>query len=256
MEHSAQARRRRLEHRRIVPSRPEKWRPEEPARATRGRHTDDVSERSRRATAARAAVVVAVAAVLGTGAGLVAHVAFSTESARTAALPPDLHGDATWATRRAPAFTLRDVLGGTRSLAGQRGHVTLVTFLDSRCHALCPLVGRAIGDTERALPERTRASVVVVSVDPTGDTAGSVRSAARRWRLVPGWHWLTGSHRQLAAVWRAYGITGRPRTNDVVHGAAVYLVDRRGYERAAYLAPLLPKILARDVRRVEAETSS
>ena len=207
----------------------------------------------------RVAAVIAIAAAVGVAAGLVAHFAFSTDSGRSAALPlPDLHGQATWEAgqRRAPNFTLRDVLGGRRSLAAQRGHVTLVTFLDSRCHALCPLVGRAIADTERALPEDARTPLLVVSVDPSGDTAKSVRSAARRWRLTPGWHWLTGTHAQLAAVWRAYGIEVRPRTNDIVHGAAVYLVDGAGYERAGYLAPLLPNFLALDVRRVEAESPS
>jgi cytochrome oxidase Cu insertion factor (SCO1/SenC/PrrC family) len=132
-----------------------------------------------------------------------------------------------------------------------RGHVTLITFLDSRCRSLCPLVGRALGDVQRALPATARPEVLVVSVDPAGDNAASVRSAVRRWRIGPGWRWLSGTRQQLAAVWRSYGIVVRPTTNDIVHGAAVYLVDSRGYERAGYLAPLLPNFLALDVRRVE-----
>jgi cytochrome oxidase Cu insertion factor (SCO1/SenC/PrrC family) len=204
-------------------------------------------------------MVLLVAAALGVAGGLVAHTALSTEPARPAALPlPDLHGQATWAAgeRRAPGFRLRDGLGGTRSLAAQHGHTTLITFLDSRCRSLCPLVGRAIGDTERSLPADARTTVLIVSVDPKGDTPKSVRDAARRWRLVPGWHWLTGTRQQLAAVWHAYGIVVRPVTNDIVHGAAVYLVDRRGYERAGYLAPLLPNFLSLDVRKVEAESAN
>ena len=47
----------------------------------------------------------------------------------------------------------------------------------------------------------------------------------------------------------------QPRARDIVHGAAVYLVDARGYERAGYLAPLLPNFLALDIRRVEADTT-
>ena len=52
------------------------------------------------------------------------------------------------------------------------------------------------------------------------------------WHAPPGWRWLTGTHAQLARVWRAYGIDVRPEQGDIVHGAAVYLVDPRGYERA------------------------
>ena len=207
--------------------------------------------------ARRVALVICLAAVAGVAAGVVAHVLTAPSAARPAALPlPELHGQATWAagTRRAPQFTLRDVLGGRVSLASTRGHATLLAFLDSRCRSLCPLVGRALGDVQRALPAGARPEVLVVSVDPAGDGAASVRSAARRWRMGPGWRWLTGTRSQLAAVWRAYGIAVRPRSNDIVHGSPVYLIDSRGYERAGYLAPLLPNFLALDIRRVEART--
>jgi cytochrome oxidase Cu insertion factor (SCO1/SenC/PrrC family) len=218
-----------------------------------------VEAHSRRATPGRVAIVVSAATALGIAAGFAAHLLFSPHSAGPAALPlPELHGQATWAARERPAppFTLHDVLAGTASLSSMRGRVTLIAFLDSRCRALCPIVGRAIGDLQRALPAVARPAVLIVSVDPAGDRAASVRSAARRWRMEPGWHWLSGTRQQLAAVWRAYGIVVRPMTNDIVHGAAVYLVDRRGYERAGYLAPLLPNFLALDVRRVEAQTAS
>lgn len=216
-------------------------------------------QQTRRATSGRVAIVIGAAVALGITAGVVAHLLFSAEPARPGALPlPELHGQATWAKgeRRAPPFTLHDVLGGTASLAEMHGRVTLITFLDSQCRSLCPLVGRAIGDVQRALPAGARPTVLVVSVDPSGDTATSVRSAARRWRLEPGWQWLSGTRRQLAAVWRDYGIVVRPTTNDMVHGAAVYLVDQRGYERAGYLAPLLPNFLALDVRHVETQSGS
>ena len=200
-------------------------------------------------------MVLVLAAVVGATAGLVAHLLFSGNT-RPASLPlPELHGQASWPAgkRPAPQFMLRDVLAGTRSLSSTRGRVTLIAFLDSRCHSLCPIVGRSIGDLQRELPRSVRPPVLIVSVDPVGDRPASVRRAANKWRLEPGWHWLTGSHRQLAAVWHSYGIVVRPRTNDIVHGAALYLVDRRGYERAGYLPPLLPNFVALDIRRVEAK---
>ena len=207
----------------------------------------------------RLALVVCLAAVIGVAAGAAAHLLTAASPARPGALPlPELHGQATWAAgeRRAPQFTLRNVLGGRVSLASTRGHATLIAFLDSRCRSLCPIVGRALGDVQRALPAGARPDVLVVSVDPAGDDAASVRSAARRWRLGSGWRWLTGAPRQLAAVWRSYGIVVRPTANDIIHGSAVYLIDPSGYERAGYLAPLLPNFLALDVRRVEARSPS
>jgi cytochrome oxidase Cu insertion factor (SCO1/SenC/PrrC family) len=205
----------------------------------------------------RVALVVALAAVAGVAGGVAAHVLTAPSAARPAALPlPELHGQATWAPgkRRAPQFTLRNVLGGSVSLASTRGHATLIAFLDSRCRSLCPIVGRALGDVQRALPAGARPDVLVVSVDPAGDGAASVQSAARRWRMGQNWRWLTGTRPRLAAVWRSYGIVVRPTSNDIVHGSAVYLIDPYGYERAGYLAPLLPNFLALDVRRVESRS--
>jgi protein SCO1/2 len=203
-------------------------------------------------------MVVAAAAVVGVMAGVVAHLLDSSPARRPALPLPELHGQATWpaGARPAPPFTLRDVLGGDVSLASTHGHVTLITFLDSHCRELCPIVGRALGDVQRSLPNRSKPEVLIVSVNPAGDTAASVRSAARRWRIGSRWRWLSGTRRQLAAVWRSYGIVVRPTTNDIVHGAAVYLVDPGGYARASYLAPLLPNFLVLDIRRVEAASPS
>ena len=218
----------------------------------------EMERRSGGSKLGRFAVVLAAAAGVGVAAGLAAHLLFSDTARPATPALPELHGQASWPVgkRPAPAFVLHDVLGGNRSLASTRGKVTLITFLDSRCRSLCPIVGRSIGDVQRQLPQETRPTVLVVSVDPAGDRPASVRKAAGLWRLGPGWHWLTGTRQELAAVWRAYGIAVQPRTNDIVHGAAVYLVDRRGYERAGYLAPLLPNFIVLDVRRVEAESAS
>jgi cytochrome oxidase Cu insertion factor (SCO1/SenC/PrrC family) len=212
----------------------------------------------RRPARARLAIAVAVSVLLGVAAGMGAHFVFH-QSARATGIPlPDLHGQATWPAgeRPAPTFTLRNVLGGHVALASTRGRPTLVTFLDSKCRSLCPIVGRDVGDVQRSLPVASRPAVLVVSVDPAGDTPASVRSAVRRWHLEPGWRWVTGSRRQLAAVWKSYGIEVEQTTNDILHGAAVYLLDSRGDERAGYLAPLLPNFISLDVRRVERESTS
>jgi cytochrome oxidase Cu insertion factor (SCO1/SenC/PrrC family) len=215
-------------------------------------------ERSTGPKLGRVAIVLGGAAIVGIAAGLVAHLLFSDSAPPAALALPELHGQASWPAgkRPAPRFVLRDVLGGSRSVHPRQGRVTLIAFLDSRCHSLCPIIGRQLGGLQREFPRSTRPTVLIVSVDPAGDRPASVRRAVREWRLEPGWHWLTGSRRQLAAVWHAYGIVVQPTTNDIVHGAAVYLVDRHGDERAGYLPPLLPNFIALDVRRVEAPAAS
>ena len=78
----------------------------------------------------------------------------------------------------------------------------------------------------------------------------------RRWHAPGGWHWLTGTSRQLDAVWRAYGIERGTRAPGGPARAALYLIDARGYERAGYLPPILPTFLALDIERLEGERTT
>jgi cytochrome oxidase Cu insertion factor (SCO1/SenC/PrrC family) len=140
------------------------------------------------------------------------------------------------------------------TLASLRGRPLALTFLDSLCTGACPIEGRmlaaAIGQAGAARPQ-----LVVVSVDPGGDTPRSVERAARKWRLPSDTVWLLGSHAQLKPVWDAYQITVEPVSGDVVHSTAVYLVDKRGYERAGFLMPFVPGLVADDLRVLGAEAS-
>jgi protein SCO1/2 len=172
----------------------------------------------------------------------------------SAARSAELHGQATWAagTRPAPAITtLRDQGGGLFSLASLRGRTVAMAFFDSRCTAACPLEGRALAAAERALRASQRPVLVAVSVNPR-DTPASARKAARAWGLaaVAPWYWLMGAREQLAPVWKAYGIYVSPHlvNGDIVHTEALYLIDRAGYERSAYLYPFAPRFVTLDLR--------
>lgn len=59
-----------------------------------------------------------------------------------------------------------------------------------------------------------------------------------------------GARAQLAPVWRAYHINVAPRPvgGDIAHTEAAYLIDRRGYERSAYLYPFAPQFVTHDLR--------
>jgi protein SCO1/2 len=171
---------------------------------------------------------------------------------------PMLHGQAVWqaGARRAPNIRLRDQTGRVVSLASLRGRPVLLTFLDSQCKSSCPIVGRQLGSVLRRLPAAERPTLVIVSVNHTGDTPTGIRYALAEWHLNGPWavHWLNASTRaQLASVWRSYGVRVVPTTNDVVHSLALYLIDRRGYERTAYLFPFLQGFVQRDLGRLAQE---
>lgn len=166
-----------------------------------------------------------------------------------------LHGDAVWpaGAHPAPAFALRDQEGRPVSLAGQHGHVVVLTFLSSLCTGQCPLEARQLADAARQLPASLSPVLLVVSVD-SRDTPATATAFMReagldgRWP----WHWLTGSPQQLRAVWSAYGIDVQPGSDDVAHSVVVYLVDPSGGERSGYLMPLRVADLAHDLRSLAA----
>jgi cytochrome oxidase Cu insertion factor (SCO1/SenC/PrrC family) len=220
-----------------------------------------IRHRVSRRAAGQFAAVVAVAVAVGIAAGAGAHLllaggastsAATAASTATVAGHGPLRGQATWAAgaRPAPAITtLHDQSGSRFSLSSLRGRTVAIEFFDSHCKSECPLAGRALAASERALPAAQRPVLVVVSVNPQ-DTRASVRAAIRSWGLagVAPWHWLMGNHAHLAAVWAAYHIFVAPTRGDITHTEALYLLDRRGDERSGYLFPYLPASVSHDMR--------
>ena len=164
---------------------------------------------------------------------------------------PAVNGDAVWkaGTRPAPSFDLTDQRGRSVSLASLRGRPLLLTFLDSKCTTLCPIVGHQLGVVERHLGAQP-VRLIIVSVDPA-DTRHTVAAAARKWGWPGHWQWLMGTPAQLAPVWRAYGIGVQPTATDIAHSMAVYVIDGQGNERAGFLPPLAISRLVWDVRLLQ-----
>lgn len=158
-----------------------------------------------------------------------------------------LEGTAIWPphARPAPAFAARDQTGHLITRSSLRRRIWAITFLDARCTQMCPVEARDLAQVQRQLGPRYPLKIIIVSVLPGYDTPQRVRAFAHKVGLSGDWHWLLGSRKQLAPVWRAYGIwvlTG------VEHTAALYLVDRGGDVRVADGVPFLPAQLAASVR--------
>ncbi len=196
--------------------------------------------------------MIVLAAVLGTGIGVIIHALSGGGGSSTTVSAGELMGQATWGrgARPAPNFELPDQGGRPISLESLRGDEVLLTFLGSQCLDSCPKEARSLATALRLLPAAARPTVVVVSRDAHGASPELVRRAARRLGidLASGWHWLFGAPADLAPVWRAYGARGgtsRP---------IAYLIDRAGYERAGFLYPFPPNWLLDDIRIVRSES--
>jgi cytochrome oxidase Cu insertion factor (SCO1/SenC/PrrC family) len=218
---------------------------------------------ARRRTGVPVRLAVAIlfgAVVLGVGGGILLREGDGTSAAAAAprASLPAFHGQGSWkrGERPAPDFALHDQNGTLVSLRSLRGKPVLLTFLDSQCTTRCPIEGRQLGSVLRRLPAGDRPAIVVVSVDRAGDTPRGIRHALAKWHLTGPWtiHWLNAPSRaRLAAVWRLYGIQVEPTSNDIVHSLALYLIDRRGDERTAYLFPFLQSFVQHDLARLARE---
>ena len=203
-------------------------------------------------------ISVGSAAIVGVAVGVLLHGQLAGGRAQAGPLAlPALHGQATWAegARPAPTFVLHDQHGRAVPLESLRGRSVALMFLDSLCHQACPVEGRMMADALRQVPAALRPHLVVVSVDPAGDTPRTVRRALREWGLPSSTEWLLGTRAQLRRVWDAYQITVEPASGDVVHSTAVYLIDRRGDERAGFLMPFIPGLVADDLRTLGTQAS-
>jgi protein SCO1/2 len=149
-----------------------------------------------------------------------------------------------------PQFALRDQDGRLVRLAGERGKVTLITFLYTHCPDLCPLTAQNLNDVLRSLgPARQDVRVLAISVDAKGDTPKAVKAFVRNHRLLPQFRYLTGPRSRLEQIWAAYQVTPVvPKGPDPDHTLYTLVVDRSGKARVLFDALARPPAIAHDVR--------
>lgn len=151
-----------------------------------------------------------------------------------------------------PLDTLRDYDGTRFDLSSDRGKVVFVTFLYAHCPDICPLIASGLHDAySRLAPAlRHRVAIVAVSVDPHGDTPGTVAAFVRQHGLSGEARYLLGSGGQLARVWEAWKVGSQRDTSNpslVNHSALVYGVSARGKLTTIYAAGFDPAQLIHDV---------
>ena len=143
----------------------------------------------------------------------------------------------------APGFTLTDQSGHPVSLASVRGKTVVLTFMDSHCTDICPLVSREFIDASRDLGPAARNVVfIAVNVNPYHRRVADMASYSSEQQLdsIPSWHFVTGSLPSLRAVWNEYQIQveAPSRNADVIHTSLIYFISPQGKERYA-AAPMV-----------------
>jgi protein SCO1 len=130
-----------------------------------------------------------------------------------------------------PQFALRDSLGHLVRLSQFRGKAVLLTFIYDHCPDTCPLIVANLHDTLLRLGAKARElQIVAVSVDPRGDTPTTVTAFLEAHGMTGRMEYLIGTFKELAPVWRAYGVQvqGSPATREVGHSAFLYGITGHG----------------------------
>jgi protein SCO1 len=153
----------------------------------------------------------------------------------------------------APALnTLRNYNGASFNLAAERGKAVFVTFLYAHCPDVCPLIASNLHNAYAKMTPamRARVAIVAVSVDPHGDTAGTVAAFVRQHQLTNEARYLIGSARALGAVWEAWRVGSQRDTSSpglVNHSALIYGVSASGKLTTIYAANFEPRQIIHDV---------
>jgi protein SCO1/2 len=190
-------------------------------------------------------------------AGGVAAVAIGGQSAEHAKRAQALarHFDAAEVlepAKPAPALALRNYTGQPVNIDSYRGKVVLVTFLYTTCPDVCPLITSdlriALHDMGSATASKVQ--IIAVSVDPRVDTPASVAAFLARHGMTGRMKYLIGSAKELARVWKAWGVGSEQDVDQpqfVSHTGVVYGVTASGKRLTLYQAEFEPQEIAHDV---------
>jgi protein SCO1/2 len=133
---------------------------------------------------------------------------------------------------------------------------SLVFFGFTSCPDVCPVTMTTLAQTRKLLadlPDKQRPRLVMISVDPERDTperlAGYVKA------FDPTFTGATGTKAAIDELARRMGVMAAPRPIEggsytVDHTTSVFLIDPDGALRALFSAPLTPKLIAEDYRRI------
>ncbi len=186
---------------------------------------------------------VALFAIGGAGGGKARSAALAANFDAAAVLSP---------ATQAPALKLRNYLGQPVNIASYRGKAVLVTFLYTNCPDVCPLIASNLRVALNLLgpAKAAKVQVIAVSVDPRGDTPKAVAAFLARHGMTGRMQYLIGSSKELAPVWKAWGVGSERDAQQpqlVNHSGLVYGVTGSGKRLTLYASSFQPSEIAHDV---------
>ena len=202
-------------------------------------------------------VALALAALLAIAGG-VAVLSMGGGTARPSAAPvhgvasPKYSGSLASPPEPEPPLALRNYLGEPVNISRYRGRAVLLTFIYTKCPDACPIIAANLGVALNLMgPSRaSKVQVIAVSVDPRGDTPKAVASFLKRHGVAGRMQYLVGSARELARVWKVWGVGSEQDAHNpelVNHTGLVYGVSASGRITTLYASNFTPQEIVHDV---------
>lgn len=134
-----------------------------------------------------------------------------------------------------PAFTLRDQAGQDVTTADLEGHVTLVTFIFTRCPLpeFCPLMVTRFKEVQAELLKDTdlgtRTRLLSVTLDPTFDTPQVLHAYGTAMQAdFARWRFATGTPESIEAFAKAFAVYAERSGVSLDHTLATALIGPDG----------------------------
>jgi protein SCO1/2 len=200
-----------------------------------------------------AVALVATVALLALLSGCGSSTAKPTSATNASATTASYRAEATLSpATTAPPLRLRNYLGQPVDIARYRGRPALVTFIYTHCPDVCPLITSNLRVAQNLLGADgpSRAQVIAVSVDAKGDNLRTVTAFLKAHEMTGRMQYLIGSTRELARVWRAWGVGSErdAKNPDLVeHSGVIYGITASGKRATLYSARFKPADVAHDV---------
>jgi protein SCO1/2 len=193
--------------------------------------------------------------ILSLLAGLLLSVAFFglgrwLRSYLPVSLPGRLHGAELIPPRPAVDFTLAGSDHRTHTLDEFLGQVVLLYFGYSTCPEDCPaMLAKIAAARENLGTQRSQVQVLFITIDPQHDTPD--RLAAMLAAYGEGFLGLTGDAAEIREIAANYDLLYAAASNGIIeHTPQVMLIDRSGFWRAVYPAPMTLEDITADLRQV------
>ncbi len=134
-----------------------------------------------------------------------------------------------------PAFNLVDEQSRPFTSARLSGHVTVLTFVFTRCPVpeFCPLMARRFGELQRAIEAdaqlRGRAELLSITLDPEFDRPDVLAAYGRAVGADSTvWHFATGATNDVTALVKAFSVYTERNGAVLDHTLCTALVDANG----------------------------